>query len=79
MEHDMDFISRALGSMGSSEKQYNPSMGMQNSLAKPRSFREQLKDQIAYHKAKIESIQAVLDSLTPEVENFIEALNKMNG
>lgn len=44
----------------------------------PRGFRETIQDQIAYHKAKIEGLQAVIDSMTPEVEKFVEALQKVS-
>jgi hypothetical protein len=47
-------------------------------LMKPRTFREQMQDQIAQHQAKIKDLQSVLDSMTPEVEKFVEALQKAN-
>ena len=43
-----------------------------------RTFREQMQDQIAYHKAKIEDLENILNSMTPEVEKFVEALQKVN-
>jgi hypothetical protein len=52
--------------------------GMQN-VAKyqPRTFKETIADQIAFHQRKIAELQAVKDSLTPEVEAFVEALQKL--
>lgn len=47
-------------------------------LIKPRTFREQIQDQIAHHESKIKDLQSVLDSMTPEVEKFVEALQKAN-
>lgn len=49
-----------------------------NMIPKPRTFRETVQDQIAYHKSKIQDLQEVLDSMTPEVEKFVEALQKIN-
>lgn len=46
---------------------------------KQRTFREQIQDQIAFHKAKIDDLQEVLDSMSPEVEKFVEAIQKING
>ena len=51
--------------------------GMKNALARPRTFRETIADLIAYHEAKIKDLQAVRDSLTPEVETFVEAIQKL--
>ena len=45
---------------------------------KKRTFREEIQDQIAAHEAKKADLQAVLDSLTPEVEKFVEAIQKIN-
>jgi hypothetical protein len=50
--------------------------GLGGQLMKPRTFREQMQDQIAYHKSKIANLEAVLESMTPEVEKFVEALQK---
>jgi len=50
---------------------------MKNALARPRTFRETIADLIAYHEAKIKDLQAVRDSLTPEVETFVEAIQKL--
>lgn len=47
-------------------------------VVKLRTFREQMQDQIAYHKAKIADLEGVLNSMTPEVEKFVEALQKAN-
>lgn len=45
-------------------------------LVKPRTFKEQVQDNIAYHEAKIANLRAILDSMSPEVEKFVEALTK---
>ena len=45
---------------------------------KPRTFREQIQDQIAHHKAKVDDLEAVLVSMTPEVEKFVEAMQKIS-
>jgi hypothetical protein len=42
-----------------------------------RTFKETLADQIAYHERKITELKAVYDSLTPELEGFVEALQKL--
>lgn len=47
-------------------------------MPKQRTFKEQIQDQIAYHKSKIADLEAVLDSMSPEVERFVEALQKLN-
>lgn len=52
--------------------------GMQNMMIKQRTFREQMQDQISHHQSKIKDLQAVLDSLTPEVEKFVEAVQKIS-
>lgn len=44
---------------------------------RPRTFKETIADQIAYHQAKIADLEAVRDSLTPEVEKFVEAIQKL--
>jgi hypothetical protein len=44
---------------------------------KSRTFKETIADQIAYHQRKIAELQAVTNSLTPEVEAFVEALQKL--
>lgn len=44
---------------------------------KPRTFRETIQDQMAHHKSKIDGLQSVLDSLSPEVEKFVEAMQKL--
>jgi len=46
-------------------------------LAKPRTFKESIADQIAYHQSKVEELKAVHDSLTPEIERFVEAMQKL--
>jgi len=50
---------------------------LNNSLAKPRTFKETIQDQIAYHKSKIADLEEVRDSLSPEVEKFVEAIQKL--
>ena len=47
-------------------------------MMKPRTFRETIQDQIAHHEAKISELKGVLESMTPEVEKFVEALQKAN-
>jgi hypothetical protein len=44
---------------------------------KSRTFKETLGDQILYHKRKIAELDAVYASLTPELETFVEALQKL--
>lgn len=44
---------------------------------KPRTFKETLSDQIACHERKIAELKAVYSSLTPELEKFVEALQKL--
>lgn len=44
---------------------------------KPRSFKETIGDQIAFHERKIAELKAVYDSLTPEIEKFVEAMQKL--
>jgi hypothetical protein len=44
---------------------------------KQRTFKETVADQIASHQRKIDDLQAVLDSLSPEVEKFVEALQRV--
>jgi hypothetical protein len=46
-------------------------------IGKPRTLRETIQDQIAYHKSKIADLEAARDSLTPEVESFVEAFQKL--
>jgi hypothetical protein len=48
-----------------------------NSLAKPRTFKETIQDQIAFHKSKVEDLEALVRSLTPEVEQFVEAIQRL--
>lgn len=42
-----------------------------------RTFKETIQDQIAYHKAKVAELEAVNESLTPEIEKFVEAIQKL--
>ena len=51
---------------------------LKDTIAKQRTFRETINDQILFHNNKIKELQDVLDSLTPDVEKFIEALQKAN-
>jgi len=44
---------------------------------KPRTFKETIQDQIAFHKNKVAELEAVQYSLTPEIEQFVEALQKL--
>lgn len=50
---------------------------MANTLAKPRTLREQLTDRIAGHNAQIANLQEALDALTPDVEKALNALQKL--
>ena len=59
--------------------------GPENAIAKsssstaytPRTFKETINDQIAFHKAKIADLEAVRDSMSPEVEKFVEAIQRL--
>lgn len=46
-------------------------------LAKPRTLREQLQDQIAFHRSKIADLEEACESLTPDVEKALNALQKL--
>ena len=46
-------------------------------LARPRTLREQLQDQIAHHKAKIADLEEACEALTPDVEKALNALQKL--
>lgn len=48
-----------------------------NSAVKPRTLREQVQDQIAFHTAKIADLQDALDALTPDIEKALNALQKL--
>lgn len=79
----MGDISRAIlgkiyGAEMESKQAYPTGMQNANNPYKPRTFKENIQDQIAAHKAKIEELQNVLDSMSPEVEKFVEALQKAN-
>lgn len=56
---------------------YAKETGMLNAVPKPRTFKETIGDQIAYHQRKIDELTAVRDSLTPDVEKFVEALQRL--
>jgi len=59
---------------------YSGQLGMTNAIGiKSRTFREQIQDQISYHQARITDLEGVLESMTPEVEKFVEAIQKVNG
>ena len=47
-------------------------------LVRPRTFKETIQDQIATHKMKIADLEAVRDSMSPEVEKFVEALQRIS-
>lgn len=53
---------------------------IQNSYpaVKRRTIREQITDKIAFHKSEVTNLEAALDALTPEVEKFIDAAQKVN-
>jgi hypothetical protein len=44
---------------------------------KSRTFKETIQDQISFHENKVAELKAVRDSLTPEIETFVEALQKL--
>lgn len=44
---------------------------------KPRTFKQTIEDQIAHHKSKVAELEAVRDSMTPEIEKFVEAMQKL--
>jgi len=46
-------------------------------IYKPRSLREQLTDRIAQHQAQIDNLKEALDSMAPEVERALNALQKL--
>lgn len=60
---------------------YNPSKGqsalLRNAAAQPRTLREQLTEQIAYHTAKIKDLTAAREALTPDVEKALDAFRKL--
>ena len=43
---------------------------------KERSFKETVGDRIAHHKSEIAKLEAVLESMSPEVEKFVEAFQR---
>ena len=45
--------------------------------AAPRTLRQQLQDQIAFHRSKVDDLQAAVESLTPDVEKALNALQKL--
>ena len=53
------------------------SVSTEKSLYKPRTFKETIQDQIVFHQAKVTELEAVRDSLTPEIEKFVEAIQKL--
>lgn len=56
---------------------YSKEAAMNIAQYRPRTFKETLADQIAFHERKIAELKAVHDSLTPELEKFVEALQKL--
>lgn len=52
-------------------------MGQMN--VRTRTFKETIGDQISYHQRKVQELKAVYDALTPELEKFVEALQKVSG
>lgn len=58
---------------------YGPEVPKEATLGsyKPRTFKETISDQIAFHKSKVAELEAVRDSLTPEIERFVEAIQKL--
>jgi hypothetical protein len=60
-----------------------PNVGMQEKsayagqLAKPRTLREQLQDQIAFHKRKVADLEEACEALSPDVEKALNALAKL--
>lgn len=53
-------------------------MSLGGRIVKRRTFKEQINDEIASHQARIKELQEVLDSLSPEVERFVEAVQKIS-
>lgn len=44
----------------------------------PSTLKEQLENQMNYHLMKAAEIKAVIDQMTPEISNFMEAWYKIN-
>lgn len=44
---------------------------------KQRTFKESIGDQIAHHERKVAELKAVYESLTPDIEKFVEAMQKL--
>lgn len=67
------------GNMPETSGQYDiEKYGAASGLAiKPRTFKENIQDQIAYHKRKVAELEEVRDSLSPEIEKFVEAMQKL--
>jgi hypothetical protein len=55
----------------------NQLQGLAKEVYTPRTFKETIGDQLAYHERKIAELKAVYNSLTPELEKFVEALQKL--
>lgn len=47
-------------------------------MARQRTLREQLQDQIAYHRSKIADLEEACEALTPDVEKALNALQKLS-
>jgi hypothetical protein len=58
---------------GGSTEQSGKSLG----VYKPRTFKETIQDQITAHKSKVAELEGVRDSMSPEIEKFVEALQKL--
>lgn len=52
--------------------------GQQALSGTPRTLREHLTDQIAYHRGKIADLEAACAALTPDVEKALDALQKLS-
>lgn len=48
------------------------------SMVLKRTYRERIQDKIAYHKSEIANLESLLNTLTPEVEKFIDASQKVH-
>lgn len=47
-------------------------------IIKQRTFRENIQDQLTYHRSRIADLESLLDSMTPDVEKFVEAVQKLS-
>jgi len=67
----MGLLSGALGS-----NQNMVETGKSEYSDRQRTFKETIQDKIAFHKSKVDDLQSLIDSMSPEVEKFVEALQK---